>query len=282
MNIEGNLIQLNSSSYSKLQPTNTIRGQIGYGSKNVALRGYSAYEIAVQQGFEGTIQEWLASLQGPQGEQGPRGKGIDSTHLNENGQLVIDYEDGSSYITPSIRGERGPQGPQGRTGDKGSQGESGKKGDPALWIQYYPQYLVFCLDAEGKSKYEQTINFYYIGRSGDAYLSAENISNQYNNGNIIITNKKRDNAVVDNYQTKWGKTVFTLPQGVKPQIQQDFITINFHYYNGYVDRTVERDIPIKFIYDGQRDLPQTPLEDGNYILKAKVVNGQTSLVWELE
>lgn len=28
------------------------------------LRGYSAYEIAVQNGFEGTEEEWLASLVG--------------------------------------------------------------------------------------------------------------------------------------------------------------------------------------------------------------------------
>ena len=28
------------------------------------LRGYSAYEIAVQNGFNGTEEEWLASLEG--------------------------------------------------------------------------------------------------------------------------------------------------------------------------------------------------------------------------
>ena len=28
------------------------------------IRGYSAYEIAVQEGFEGTVEEWLASLVG--------------------------------------------------------------------------------------------------------------------------------------------------------------------------------------------------------------------------
>ena len=33
-------------------------------------RGYSAYEIAVQNGFVGTEQEWLDSLVGPQGEPG--------------------------------------------------------------------------------------------------------------------------------------------------------------------------------------------------------------------
>lgn len=35
--------------------------------------GKSAYEIAVEQGFEGTEQEWLDSLKGPQGPEGPQG-----------------------------------------------------------------------------------------------------------------------------------------------------------------------------------------------------------------
>jgi len=36
-------------------------------------RGYSAYEVAVQAGFQGTAEEWLAALQGQDGEQGPPG-----------------------------------------------------------------------------------------------------------------------------------------------------------------------------------------------------------------
>ena len=42
--------------------------------------GKSAYEIAVEHGYEGTEEEWLASLhgatgaQGPQGQQGPQGE----------------------------------------------------------------------------------------------------------------------------------------------------------------------------------------------------------------
>ena len=45
----------------------------------VGTRGYSAYEVAVQNGFEGTVDEWLESLvgsvgaEGPQGEPGPQG-----------------------------------------------------------------------------------------------------------------------------------------------------------------------------------------------------------------
>ena len=35
--------------------------------------GRSAYQIAVQNGFEGTEQEWLASLKGPKGDKGDMG-----------------------------------------------------------------------------------------------------------------------------------------------------------------------------------------------------------------
>src|SRR5690606_9858438 len=43
------------------------------GGEGQGPRGYSAYEIAVQQGFTGTVSEWLDSLQGEPGEQGPKG-----------------------------------------------------------------------------------------------------------------------------------------------------------------------------------------------------------------
>jgi len=62
--------------------------------------GKSAYEIAVDYGFTGTIVEWLASLVGPQGPQGEQG----------------------------IQGPQGEQGPQGIQGPAGLQGEIGATG----------------------------------------------------------------------------------------------------------------------------------------------------------
>lgn len=56
--------------------------------------GLSAYEVAVANGFDGTVEEWLLSLEGPQGPQG----------------------------------EVGPAGPQGETGAQGPQGEPGVPG----------------------------------------------------------------------------------------------------------------------------------------------------------
>src|SRR5699024_401948 len=60
--------------------------------------GKSAYEIAVENGFEGDEQAWLDSLVGP---QGPAGK---------------DGADGAQ----GPQGEHGPQGPQGEPGADGA------------------------------------------------------------------------------------------------------------------------------------------------------------------
>lgn len=73
--------------------------------------GKSAYEIAVENGFEGTEEEWLASLKGQDGEDGKDG---------------ADGEKGDK----GDKGDAGEKGEQGDKGDKGDPGEKGDKGDP--------------------------------------------------------------------------------------------------------------------------------------------------------
>ena len=43
------------------------------GATGGGVNGKSAYELAVSEGYEGTLTEWLESLVGPQGERGERG-----------------------------------------------------------------------------------------------------------------------------------------------------------------------------------------------------------------
>lgn len=68
--------------------------------------GKSAYELAVDNGFGGTVEEWLASLkgekgeqgiQGPQGEQGPPGPTGDSPEAVQSDWLEAD-EGKASFI----------------------------------------------------------------------------------------------------------------------------------------------------------------------------------------
>lgn len=67
--------------------------------------GKSAYEIAVDNGFEGTEEQWLESLKGEQGPQGPKGD-------------------------PGADGQDGAQGPQGPQGEPGADGKDGADGFP--------------------------------------------------------------------------------------------------------------------------------------------------------
>lgn len=86
------------------------------------IRGLSAYEIAKQEGFTGTVDEWLASLKGAKGDKG------DTFTLSD-----LSPEELNSIKGP--RGETGytgPQGPQGIQGLKGDKGDIGPKGDIGL------------------------------------------------------------------------------------------------------------------------------------------------------
>lgn len=91
-------------------------------------RGKSAYEIAKENGFDGTEAEWLASLKGATGAAGANGKD------GENGKTPYVGENGNWYIgandtgKPS-RGAKGDKGEPGATGAKGDKGDPGAKGD---------------------------------------------------------------------------------------------------------------------------------------------------------
>ena len=61
--------------------------------------GKSAYELAVEMGFAGTQEDWLASLKGEKGEKGEAGKGIEKAEI-VNGNLVLTYTDGTQDTLP--------------------------------------------------------------------------------------------------------------------------------------------------------------------------------------
>ena len=69
------------------------------------------------------------------GQKGDTGNGIKSTVMNDDYTLTIEFTDGTSYTTPSIRGDKGETGSKGAKGDKGDtgaqgiQGIQGEKGD---------------------------------------------------------------------------------------------------------------------------------------------------------
>lgn len=127
-----------------INPEQEITGQVDSEKEIIGsiqetfLKGLSAYEIAVKNGYSGTEEEWLASLkgeqgiQGIQGEQGIQGVKGDTGAVGPAGPQGPKGDKGDT-------GERGIQGPQGIIGEtgavgpqgpKGDKGETGPKGDP--------------------------------------------------------------------------------------------------------------------------------------------------------
>ena len=88
-----------------------------------AIKGYSAYEVAVFNGFEGTEEEWLESLKGApgapgkDGAQGPQG---------EPGSVV--FEELTEEQKELLRGAPGKDGEDGQDGAPGKDGTDGKDG----------------------------------------------------------------------------------------------------------------------------------------------------------
>ncbi|SFB62522.1 Collagen triple helix repeat-containing protein [Cohnella sp. OV330] len=118
--------------------------------------GADAYELAVAEGFTGTITEWLASLKGPKGDKGDPG---DGTGGSANGKSAYELAVADGFLgtesqwiaslkgpkgdpgpqgpagadgAPGAKGDTGPQGLQGGTGPQGAPGAKGDKGDPGL------------------------------------------------------------------------------------------------------------------------------------------------------
>ena len=84
--------------------------------------GKSAYEIARENGFTGTKEEWLLSLKGAKGDKGENGRdglngtqgiqgvGIKNIQLMSNGGLRITLTNDQVFETASVKGEKGDKG----------------------------------------------------------------------------------------------------------------------------------------------------------------------------
>lgn len=97
--------------------------------------GKSAYQIAVEQGYQGSESDWLSSLKGDKGEKGNTGAkgnpGQDGADGKSAYAIAVEhgYEDSEEKWLLSLKGEKGDTGKRGEKGDTGLQGERGEKGE---------------------------------------------------------------------------------------------------------------------------------------------------------
>lgn len=124
--------------------------------------GKSAYEVAVDNGFEGSQQEWLATIQGVEGPQGPQGETGPQGPQGEIGPQGATGPQGPQGETgpQGATGATGPQGPQGETGATGPQGPAGYT--PVKGVDYFTQAEIDEIMGEVQNvdltQYEKTVH----------------------------------------------------------------------------------------------------------------------------
>lgn len=158
------------------------------------IQGLSAYQVAVQHGFEGTEDEWLISLKGEKGETGPKGDKGDTGEKGATGERGPQGLQGERGLQ-GVQGEKGEQGIQGPVGPKGEQGEQGIQGIQGPQGEPGPQgpkgdtgsglNIKGELDSESQLPQE--------GVSGDAWLISGNLYVYVGENGNIESNPKWSN-----------------------------------------------------------------------------------------
>lgn len=159
------------------------------------IQGLSAYQVAVQHGFEGTEAEWLISLKGEKGETGPKGDKGNTGEKGDTGERGPQGLQGERGLQ-GIQGEQGEQGIQGPVGPKGEKGDQGERGPQGPQGQIGPQgpkgdtgsglNIKGELDSESQLPQE--------GVSGDAWLIAGNLYVYVGENGNVESNPKWSNV----------------------------------------------------------------------------------------
>lgn len=180
-------------------------GQIKGDKGDKGDQGDSAYQVAVDNGFEGTEEEWLASLKGDKGDKGDTGEKGD-------------------------KGDTGDQGPQGDKGDTGASAydiavENGFEGTEEEW-------LASLKGDTGDSAYEIAVSVGYEGteeewveslkgETGDAGVGVASIELTSGDGSpgttdtYTVTLTNGDITTINVYNGRDGGTHFVVSDSLK-------------------------------------------------------------------
>lgn len=159
------------------------------------IQGLSAYQVAVQHGFEGTEAEWLISLKGEKGETGPKGDKGNTGEKGDTGERGPQGLQGERGLQ-GVQGEQGEPGIQGPVGPKGEKGDQGERGPQGPQGQIGPQgpkgdtgsglNIKGELDSESQLPQE--------GVSGDAWLISGNLYVYVGENGNVESNPKWSNV----------------------------------------------------------------------------------------
>lgn len=163
-----------------LQGEKGDKGDAGMNGAN-GVDGKSAYELACENGFEGTIAQWLASLVGEKGEMGAAGtNGVDGIN-GADGKSAYELAVEKGYVgdvqtwLSSLVGEKGAKGDKGDAGNDGKNGksayelavDSGYTGTVEEWLDSLSHGSKGDKGDAGKTAYEIAVENGFVGSIAD-------------------------------------------------------------------------------------------------------------------
>lgn len=119
-------IERNDDVDASMQAALTMLQQIVNGES-----GKTPYDLWLEAGNTGTMEDYLASLKGPQGPIGPQGERGPQGDKGDKGDRGYDGIQGPTGAKgdAGAKGDQGERGPVGQTGSTGATGPIGAKGD---------------------------------------------------------------------------------------------------------------------------------------------------------
>ena len=255
LEIQANSIKIGTSGKTVEEAINEVNNKI----ENIELTpgpdGKSAYDIWLEAGNTGTEEDYLASLKGVDGAQGPKGD------TGEQGPQGIQGPKGET----GAQGPQGIQGIQGEQGPKGDQGEQGLKGDTGAQGPQGEQGIQGEkgeTGADGKSAYQLWLDAGNTGTEEDYLnsLKAETpvITNTAEGTELVITDGKQ---VIDfridgksTQATRSGKNILNIhttpgwiPSGSNYSVDDDSLNVNGTWFVGFlVDVKTNTDYNLSF------------------------------------
>ena len=172
----GHLGTENFSQQNLEELQNKLRGSTGARGP-AGPPGKTAYQVAVDEGYTGTEEEWLESLIGPQGQKGDTGETGPRGETGPGGKSAYDIAVEEGYTGTEAEWLASLVGPQGIQGPAGEDGKSayevavdeGYTGTEAEWLASLvgPQGQQGIQGPQGKSAYEQAVEGGYTGTEAE-------------------------------------------------------------------------------------------------------------------
>lgn len=244
--------------------------------------GLSAYEIAKQNGFEGTEEEWVASLkgepgaagaagpQGPKGEPGATGATGPQGPRGETGPAGPAGADGAQ----GPRGETGAAGPKGDTGATGPQGPAGADGfSPSISVQDIDGgHRVTITDKDGEKPFDVMDGKDGAGGTGGASVQADWSVNDESNPAYV---KNRTHYSYTPPEIVWTK-------GMEAEETVDASALGLGIFVKVSDEFLDYDYPYMCVYEKLASIYERDVNGGVLdIYEQLLVQADVGWVYEL-